>query len=146
MLGAQTTWERTTMAQADTVRQRARDADELIDDMEPPSMFRKMLPNMMKMVPPLMLMGLMVLLVGLGLGIWGADLVGDGIGTAPGEGSFEDLKDAQVLSAWLQPFLFLGMGLILFSISVTLLSIATGLRKTASNIAGLIVEHESVER
>jgi hypothetical protein len=98
------------MATRSTVVHRAEDTDDLIEKMEPPSMFAKMLPKMMKMVPPLMLMGIMVLLVGLGLGIYGADLVGDGIGTAPGEGSFADMKDAQVLSAWLQPFLFLGMG------------------------------------
>lgn len=133
------------MAQ-ETVLERAKDTDELAEDMEPPSMFAKMLPKMMNMVPPLMIMGLMVLLVGLGLGIWNADLVGDAIGTAPGDGSFESMKDARVMQAWLQPFLFLGMGLILFSISVTLLGIATGLRKMVSNVAGLIIEHESVER
>lgn len=133
------------MAQTNTVRQRAEDTDELIDKMEPPSMFAKMLPKMMKMVPPLMLMGILILATGLGLGIWGADLVGDGIGTAPGDGSFTDLKDAQVLSAWLQPFLFLGMGLILFSISITLLGIATGLRKIAGNVVGLILEHEPTQ-
>lgn len=126
--------------------QRAQETEELADDMEPPGPFSNMLPKMMNMVPPLMLAGLLILMTGLGLGIWGADLVGDAVGTAPGQGSFESMKDAQVLQAWLQPFLFLGMGLILFSISVTLLGIATGLRKTASNIAGLIIEHEGVER
>lgn len=133
------------MAQ-ETVLERARDTEELADDMEPPGMFASMLPKMMNIVPPLMMMGLVVLLVGLGLGIWNADMVGDAIGTAPGDGSFEDMRDARVLQAWLQPFLFLGMGLILFSISVTLLGIATGLRKMVANVAGLILEHETVER
>lgn len=133
------------MATSDTVLERAKDTDELAEDMEPPGPFADMLPKMMNMVPPLMMMGLLVLLTGLGLGIWNADMVGDAIGTAPGEGSFQDMKDARVLQAWLQPFLFLGMGLILFSISVTLLGIATGLRKMVSNVAGLIIKHESAE-
>lgn len=134
------------MAASETVIERAEDTDQLAEDMEPPSAFASMLPKMMNMVPPLMMMGLLVLIAGLGLGIWNADLVGDAVGTAPGEGSFESMRDAQILQAWLQPFLFLGMGLILFSISVTLLGIATGLRKMVQNVVGLILEHEPVER
>lgn len=130
---------------ATTARQRAEETDELIDAMEPPSAFAAMLPTMMKLVPPMMIAGLLILGTGLGLGVWGADLVGDAIGTAPGQGSFDSMKDAQVLDAWLQPFLFLGLGLILFSISITLLGIAAGLRTMVSNVAGLILEHEPAE-
>lgn len=133
------------MAQ-ETVIERARDTDELAEDMEPPSAFASMLPKMMKMVPPLMMMGLLILLTGLGLGIYGADLVGDAIGQGvAGEGA-DEFRDAQTLQAWLPSFEFLGMGLILFSISITLLGIATGLRKMVQNVVGLIIEHETVER
>lgn len=133
------------MAQ-ETVLERAKDTDELAEDMEPPSAFASMLPKMMKMVPPLMMMGLLILLVGLGLGIYNADLVGDAIGAGVQGDGAQDFQDAQVLQAWLPSLEFLGMGLILFSISITLLGIATGLRKMVQNVVGLIIEHETVER
>lgn len=131
------------MAQ-ETVLERARDTDELAEDMEPPSAFANMLPKMMNMVPPMMMMGLLILLVGLGLGIWNADMLGDafgqGLNTQAGQADFQD---AQTMAAWLPSLEFLGMGFILFSISVTLLGIATGLRKMVQNVVGLVMKYES---
>lgn len=105
--------------------------------MKPIGMFRAMLPVMSKMAPPLMLMGFMVLIAGLVLGVYGADLVSGGVA-----GDRGDMRDAQVLAAWLPSLEFLGMGLILFAISVTLLAIATALRTMGGNIVGLILKHE----
>lgn len=128
-----------------TVEERARDMDELIEAMDPPEMMGNMLPKMMKMVPPLMMMGFLVLLVGLGLGVYGSTLVDNAInpGASPPVEVTEDFETAQVLAAWLPSFEFLGMGLILFSISITLLGIATALRKMGANVVGLIIKYES---
>jgi hypothetical protein len=130
----------------ETVYETAKDGNELAEDLSPPGAFSTMLPKMMNVVPPLMIMRLLVLLTGLGLGIWTADLVGTAIGEGVQGAGAGDFETAQVMGAWLPSFEFLGMGLILFSISVTLLGIATGLRTMLANTTQLILEHEEPER
>lgn len=132
---------------AETVLQRAQKADQLIEKMTPPAKLQNMLPKMFKMVPMFMILGLILVLVAFGMGISAADSMGDAVGlmdpdSPDAAAANEAQEDAARLTPLLAPTAFVGMALILFGISVTLLAIAGALRTMGTNVVGLILEHE----
>lgn len=108
----------------------------------PSPMIVQMQRKMQRMVPALMMLGFLVIVAGLLVGLVNAATVNDVFerpaqeraAAQPGTELFEDMKNAQVTAAWLPSFMFLGMGLILFSIAVTLMGILGGLRTMGENM------------
>lgn len=133
---------------ADAVLNRARDADELIERMQPPEKVANMLPKMLKMVPALMFIGFILVIAGFGLSISVADSAGQAVDHVR-DGNQDQALQAQQDAAQLQPLIapiaFLGMATLLFGITITLMAIAGALRTMGSNVVGLILEHESPE-
>lgn len=130
---------------AATPLQRARDADKLIERMEPPDPVANMLPKMLKAVPALMFVGLILVVAAFGLSITVADSAGEAVGHMR-EGNTDQAQQAQEEVAQLRPMIapiaFVGMATLLFGISITLMAIAGALRTMGENLVGLILEHE----
>lgn len=135
---------------AETAYQRARDANDLIERMEPPEKVSNMLPKMLKMVPALMFAGFIVVLAAFGMSIVTADHMGNAVGLMdpdnpqPSEAQ-EERRSAAELQPLIAPLAFVGMALLLFGITITLMAIAGALRTMGSNVVGLILEHEAPE-
>lgn len=129
-----------------TALERAQEADQLIERMEPPDPVANMLPRMLKAVPALMFVGLILVVAAFGMSIAVADSAGNAVAHQR-QGNVDQAQEAQQSVAELQPLIapiaFVGMATLLFGISVTLLAIAGALRTMGENLVGLILEHEA---
>lgn len=129
-----------------TALERAQEADQLIERMEPPDPVANMLPRMLKAVPALMFVGLILVVAAFGMSIAVADSAGNAVAHQR-QGNVDQAQEAQQSVAELQPLIapvaFVGMATLLFGISVTLLAIAGALRTMGENLVGLILDHEA---
>ena len=98
--------------------------------------------------PVLMMMGMMILAINLGVGIWLAtvanDLFGNPVVTinaAPaGSNLLDDLRTVQPTEAWLAPFKFVGIALLLSGIATALFTIILVLRAQTMRLTQILGE------
>lgn len=128
------------MSPAATLPDRARAFAEYLEDIQPPSMFRSMLPRMVKMAPVIWAMGFLLVLAGFGVGIYQADQMGKALDPRSGPPPTTDFfAEATTIGPWLGPLQLLGLGMMLFGISVTVLGIAVVLRNMGEEAAGVFL-------
>ena len=98
--------------------------------------------------PVLMMMGMMVLAINLGVSIWIATVANDVFGNpvatinaaAAGSDLLDDLRFVQTTQAWLAPFKFVGIALLLSGIATALFTIILALRAQTMRLTQILGE------